>query len=166
MDKLVERVAVRYRQRGKARKMRVKQYRKNKVKSKIQNKRWRQKHPMQVQLYRKRRERNPVQHELRRRSAMQVDPAALLPVYFWDTVSEIPGQVRSVGIDGTFLDAFIGEEATEVRTYDLDEFLDTCVIIDEGAERTFFDVLDEIHGIDAEQPEEELVEVGSEEWMF
>ncbi len=91
---------------------------------------------------------------------MQVDPAALLPIHFWDTVADIPGQVRSVGIDGTFLDAFMGEEAEEVRTYDLEEFMEQCVIIDEGAERTLFDTLDEIYGIDAEQPDEdELVDL-------
>lgn len=159
MDSLAEKIAIRFKQKGKARKKRVRQYRKNKVKSRAQNRHWRNQHPLQVRLYRKKRKRNPKMHELRRR-AMLVDPAALLPIHFWDTTSDEPGQVRSVAIDGTFLDAFMGEVADEVRTYDLDEFLDTCVVIDEGAERTLFDVLDEIHGIDAEQSDEdELIEL-------
>jgi hypothetical protein len=157
MSDLVKKVAVRYRQKGKARKQRVRQYRKNKSKSKIQNKLWRKKNPIRLRLYQKRRQRNPHQHELRRKSAMMVDPAALLPVHFWDDSDEVEGQVRSVGIDGTFIDAFMGEDAEEVRTYSLEEFLENCVVVDEGAERTFFDVLDEIHGIDAEQAEESLL---------
>jgi hypothetical protein len=159
MDSLAEKVAVRYKQKGKARKKRVRQYRKNKVKSRAQNKHWRNQHPLQTKLYRRKRDRNPRMHELRRRASMLVDPAALLPIHFWDTKSEVVGQVRSVALDGTFIDAVMGDTGF-VETYDLDEFLEGCVVIDEGAERTLFDVLDEIHGLDAEQEDEdELVEL-------
>jgi len=158
MDDLARRVAIRYKQRGRARKQRVRQYRRNKLKSKQQNQHWRMKHRQQVEMYRQKRDMNPHLHELRRRSAeLLFDPAALLPVHFWDTRKDIPGQVRSVAIDGTFIDTFV---EGDLRTYEIDEFLETCVIIDEGAERTLFDVLDEIHGIDAEQEDEdELVEL-------
>ena len=154
---MVDRIAVRYKQRGKARRKRVQQYRKNKSKSKLQNKLWRKKNPTKLRLYRKRRDRNPHQHELRQRAAMKIDPAALLPIHFWDTSEEVEGQVRSIGIDGTFIDAFMGEDADKIHTYSLDEFMENCVVVDEGAERTFFDVLDEIHGIDAEQAAENLL---------
>lgn len=161
MDDLSRRVAIRYRQKGKARKTRVKQYRRNKIKSKTQNRHWRMKHRQQVQRYRQKRERNPHMHELRRKSAgLLFDPAALLPIHFWNTRDDLPGQVRSVAIDGTFIDTFMGEDGAELQTYDIDDFLEVCIVLDEGAERTLFDVLDEVHGLDAEQEDEaDLIDI-------
>jgi hypothetical protein len=84
------------------------------------------------------------------------DPVALLPIHFWDTKGEFSGQVRSVAVDGTFIDTMVDGK---LRTYDTEDFMVTCVVIDEGAERTLFDVLDEIHGIDAEQDVSELIDL-------
>jgi hypothetical protein len=68
-----------------------------------------------------------------------------------------------VAIDGTFIDALMDDTGL-VETYTLDAFRDHCVVIDEGAERTLYDVLDEIHGLDAEQEDEdELIELEDDE---
>jgi len=142
------RVALRYRQKGKALRKRRKRYRQTKAKSRRQSAQWRKKHPGRVKLYRKKHDRNPQKHRLRKR-ASEVVFSDQVP--FWDTGEDQEGNVTSVLPEDDKVLVEMGDELLEL---DLFEFLDTAAFIEEGSEAEFFELLDPLY----DGPEDDGVE--------
>jgi hypothetical protein len=137
---LVERVAVRYRQKGKALRKRRQQYRRTKAESKRKSKLWRQKHPAKVRRYQQHKRLHPNMHKLRRRAGLAVTLAEEAP--FWDLDTNEEGAVEAVLPEDDQVKTWVdGEE----RTYDLFDFLDSTAFMTEESEQELFELLDRFY---------------------
>lgn len=128
------RLSILHRQRGKAYRNRVKQYRKNKQKAKLQSRRWRQRNRSKVKRYQKIRQRHPSQHRLVP-SPRHASLEQLAGVPFWDLQNDLPGEIQKI-------DPSEGKVKTTLRDYDLMSFLDAIAIVTEEDEAELFEVLD------------------------
>lgn len=133
------RVALRYRQKGKALRKRKKRYRQNKNKARRQSAKWRAKNPSKVKRSQRRRALNPQKHRLRKR-ASEVVFSDQVP--YWDTQKDQEGGVTSVLPEDDKVLVEMGDELLEL---DLFEFLDTAAFIEEGSEAEFFELLDPLY---------------------
>jgi len=144
-----ERLAVRYRQRGKKLRKRQKQYRQTKSRSKARNKVWRKKHKEHLRRYRQKKKRRPNYHRLKRRAALELTLAEQAP--FWDLETDQEGEVEAILPEDEQVKTRVdGEE----RIYDLFTFLDQAALMDEGSEDDLFELLDQLYETeDEDEPE-------------
>lgn len=144
---MARRVALRYRQKGKALRTRRKRYRQTKQKSRRQSARWRKKNPGKVKRYQKKRQRNPQKHRMRRR-ASEVLFSQQIP--YWDEQKGQEGEVESVLPEDDKVQVTMGDQTLLL---DLFEFLDSAAFMEEGSEAEFFELLDPLY----DGPEDEGV---------
>ena len=119
-------------------------YRHQKAKARRQAKQWRRQHKSQVKRYRKRYERSPSRFKMK--MAGGITFAEEMP--FWDLTHGMEGDVQLVNPELELVQALV--DGTP-REYGLDDFLDSTIIIDEGDESDFFNVLDEAFGVDPDE---------------
>ncbi len=147
---MARRVALRYRQKGKALRKRKKRYRQTKQKSRRQSAKWRKRNPSKIKRYQKRRKRNPQKHRLRKR-ASEVLFSQQIP--YWDEGKEQEGEVSSVFPEDDKVQVSVGDETFLL---DLFEFLDNAAFMEEGSEAEFFELLDPLYdGPEDDEPEPE-----------
>lgn len=140
--------AVVYRQRGKAYRKRRQQYRKNKSKSKRQSKMWRQRNKAKIKRYRQKAKRNPMLHRMKKRAALY----QAQDVQVWDVEEDLPGEVQNLSTDDETVTVDYDGKA---KTYDVLEFLDRSVFVEEPDEDAVFTVLDEMYRPDDPDDEED-----------
>lgn len=145
---MAEKEAVVYRQRGKAYRERRQKYRQNKSKSKRQSKMWRQRNKAKIKRYRQKAKRNPMMHRMKKRaSVFQAED-----VQVWDLEQDIPGDVQDLSTDDeTVTVDYDGKQ----KTYDLLDFLDNTVFMEEGDEDAVFGVLDDLYRPDDPDDEDD-----------
>ena len=150
---MAQRIATRYRQKGRARRKRRQKYRANKAKSKRQSRLWRKKNRAKLKRYRLHKKRNPNLHKLRRRAASERVLADQVP--FWDLETDQEGEVESVLPEDEQVKTRIdGEE----RIYNLFDFLDSTALMDEETEGVLFELLDQLYDSDEEGDDEDFEE--------
>jgi len=146
MSASAERVAIRYKQRGKAKKKRKAQYRRTKLKSRRQSKKWRDTHKGQIKRYKRKVKVSPMQHKLRKRA--DIDLTQREPIEFWDLETDQGGEVQRItdGVVETVVDG-------ETRMYGPIDFIDSVAFMFEDDEEELYDLLDPYFGVDEDEDE-------------
>lgn len=130
-------VALRYMQRGKAKRKRIQRYRKNKQRSKMQGKRWRQRNRAHLKRYRQKAKRNPMKHRLKRRAG---DEPSMVPI---DRLNFFDYHMGEEGI-ATGLNTDDAEVNTSLGVYGIDDFVNSVVFLTEEEEESMFGLLDDL----------------------
>jgi hypothetical protein len=143
-SEIARRVALRYKQKGVAKRKRKQQYRRTKIKSRRQSKKWRATHRGEVKRYRRKVKVNPMQHRLRKRAG--IDLTQTEPIEFWDLETNQGGEIQ--GITEEAVEAVVDGET---RYYDPIDFLDSVAFMFEDDEEELYDLLDPFFGVDPEE---------------
>ena len=162
---IAEKVALRYRQKGKALRQRRKQYRQNKAKAKRQSQKWRTRNPSKVKRYERKRQMRPQMHQLRRRSGDGPLMAEELDINIWDLDTDRHGEIDKLDLDEGKAQVMY-DGSSEPSEEDLVDLLGRAVVVDPEDENELFETLDEFYGGEDEEDGEVAARVAARFGVF